>query len=162
MEKTKTLGDELRALLAVIDNTCVVGVTCAEMRTRLDLIRSKVPDLQEVGLYEERYAIAMGALEKYGPALELIADERKRQVNEEGWSSEHDDSHRFGDLAVHAAELAVEGTDAKIKDELRTFDEWGLVAKHKNDRVRCLVIAGALLVAELERESRLVEQEEKR
>lgn len=88
-------------------------------------------------------------------ALALIAAERDRQINHEGYSPEHDADHFHGDLAVHAAELAVVDTDAWVEDAAREPDEWGLVAKHKHDRVRCLVIAGALIVAELEREMRL-------
>lgn len=101
--------------------------------------------------------------------LELIARERLRQIGEEGRTAEHDDSHRYADLVVHAATLLVDGTDAWVRDPLGRGspgfnegdgeDSWGLVAKHgshgtKPDRLRALVIAGALVVAEIERVQR--------
>ena len=35
--------------------------------------------------------------------VELIAGERERQVSEEGWTAEHDDSHIRGELAMAGA-----------------------------------------------------------
>jgi len=35
--------------------------------------------------------------------VELIAEERSRQINEEGWTAEHDDQHTDGELAEAAA-----------------------------------------------------------
>lgn len=87
-------------------------------------------------------------------AVRLIAAERDRQVKEEGWTPEHDQGHRYGDLAVVAASLAVAGTDARVEDPLQRGsddDPWGLIAKHGRDPVRRLVIAAALIVAEIER-----------
>ncbi len=48
--------------------------------------------------------------------VELIAEERKRQVEEEGWTAEHDAAHTEGDLAMAAAtyllpEIVVIGED---------------------------------------------------
>ncbi len=87
---------------------------------------------------------------------ELIAAERLRQVEEGGWSAEHDAGHDSGELAVVAAELAVDGTDAEL--DVRDFDAdmWGLVHMHgyrglKPDPVRALTIAGALIAAEIDR-----------
>jgi len=92
-------------------------------------------------------------------AMELITTERARQVGEEGRSADHDDGHCYGELAKRAAELAVDGTDARVVDPASEFndsDDWGLVAKHgyrgtRPDRVRTLTIAGALIAAELDR-----------
>jgi hypothetical protein len=94
--------------------------------------------------------------------VNLIYDERWRQVHDEGWTAEHDDTHSDGAMAVIAAALAVNGTDAMVVDPLErtslikgdTRDSWGLIEKHSGDRVRQLVIAGALIVAEIEREMR--------
>jgi hypothetical protein len=85
-----------------------------------------------------------------------ILEERNRQVTAEGWTPEHDDGHVHGELAIRAAELAVDGTDAWVDDPNCDKDPWGLVQKHghcsKNgDRKRALAIAGALLAAELDR-----------
>ncbi len=90
---------------------------------------------------------------------DAIRQERLRQVSEEGWTPEHDDSHNDGSLSVVAAILAVAGTDAKVVDTLdRVRDDgrdcWGLLDKHHRDPVRCLTIAGAMIAAEIDRISR--------
>jgi len=100
--------------------------------------------------------------------VELIAEERKRHP-EKGWTPEHDAGHTNGSLAVHAATLAVDGTDAKVIDplcrgtphidehgEFRDGDCWGLLGKHgyrgsDPDHIHCLVVAGALIAAEIDR-----------
>ncbi|KKL51875.1 hypothetical protein LCGC14_2291090 [marine sediment metagenome] len=88
-----------------------------------------------------------------------IAAERK--IHEKKWSPEHDDAHPDGSLSVFAAALAVEGTDAHVEDmagrigEGYREDDWGLLAKYGDDRIRCLEIAGALIAAEIDRELRL-------
>lgn len=96
---------------------------------------------------------------------ELIAAERRRQIEECGWTAEHDDDKRsYGGLAVTAAMLAVDGTDAHVVDPLgrgtpipleQDGDAWGLLRKHGHDGLRCLVIAGALIAAEIDRLQRL-------
>lgn len=98
--------------------------------------------------------------------VELIAAERRRQVEEEGWTTEHDQGHPNGELAVVAAELAVDGTGAEVKGWNFEEDMWGLVAKHGwdgtvPDGVRKLVIAGALIAAEIDRVVEAPAQEKK-
>ena len=96
--------------------------------------------------------------------VELIEAERTRQVEEEGWTPEHDDGHRYGEIAVAAAELAVDGTDSWVTDSYADYvgpvDMCGSLAKfgHQGtapDYVRTLVIAGALIAAEIDRVRRL-------
>jgi hypothetical protein len=94
------------------------------------------------------------------PVIRAVAVERLRQMESEGWSREHDDEHTDGALAIAAACLAVAGTDAhvaypELADDSERADIWGLVEKHGHDRQRNLIIATALLVAEIEREMRL-------
>ena len=87
-------------------------------------------------------------------ALDLITGERAHQVTK--WGVAHDEHHTDGSLAVVAATILVHGTDAKVVDPLdrgSDYDHWGLIQKHP-DRLRQLTIAGALVVAELEREIR--------
>lgn len=86
--------------------------------------------------------------------IELIAAERRRQVAVEGYDSAHDDEHAFGEMAIAAAELVVETTDAALVGDFKE-DQWGLVARHRRDRIRQLVIAGALVAAEIDRLKRL-------
>lgn len=81
-----------------------------------------------------------------------ILRERQRQVISEDYTADHDDEHHHGMLAIVAAELAVEGTDASVSHPDR-IDPWGLVAKH-TDPIRRLEIAGALIAAEIDRMKR--------
>lgn len=89
-----------------------------------------------------------------GNGILPIALERQRQIEVKGYLPEHDDEHIHGDLAVAAAALAVHGTDASIDDALRDDDFWGLIRKNKDNRLRRLQIAGALIAAEYQREER--------
>lgn len=91
-------------------------------------------------------------------AIQDIAAERQRQTSDEGWTAEHDDVFRNGEMAGAAACYVMAGL--KIgNDILRkqtadlTFDLWPW-ARHwwkPKDRRRDLVRAGALIVAEIER-----------
>lgn len=83
----------------------------------------------------------------------LICIERNRQITECGWDDAHDDDHTDGTLAVVAAIIAVDGTDASVDDPCGREDCWGIMRKH-SDRVERLVIAGALIAAEIDRELR--------
>jgi hypothetical protein len=91
--------------------------------------------------------------------VSLIAAERCRQIVSEGYYLEHDDQHTHGDLAIQAAALAVDGTDACIThpeyEEDESVDPWGLVTKHHGQWERELVIAGALIAAEIDRQQRV-------
>ena len=83
--------------------------------------------------------------------IELIVEERKRQIEEENWSLEYDTMHKHGQLAIRAAELAVHHTDVRVDLDWEESDIWGLVSKHQHNEKKCLVIAGALIAAELDR-----------
>ena len=87
---------------------------------------------------------------------DLLA-ERLRQVDDEGWSPEHDDQHTFGELANAAGCYA---WIAGLSDELRLIldapppiwpSNWGSDWWKPTDRRRDLVKAGALILAEIER-----------
>lgn len=88
-------------------------------------------------------------------ALALIASERKRQVNEEGWTPEYDDEHRQGEIASAAACYALPIDSISI-DRIPMWP-WERVSFKRTPsddgaaRVRELVRAGALIVAEIER-----------
>lgn len=91
--------------------------------------------------------------------IELITAERVRQQAVEGWTPEHDDKHRDGALAIQAAALAIDGTDARITHmemwPTERVDPWKLVEKHHGNWIRELVIAGALIAAEIDRQQRM-------
>ena len=81
-----------------------------------------------------------------------VMTERLRQIEAEGWTPEHDDEHTFGELVQAAADLCVDGTDFRVVDmDGERMIGWGLTERHKDDRRRQLVIAGALILAEIER-----------
>jgi hypothetical protein len=93
--------------------------------------------------------------------IELISVERKRQIEEEGWAVEHDDSHFPGCLSVAGASYAafvasvLSATDGWrenyrwLGQQLWPFDsEWW---KPSEDPIRNLVKAGALIAAEIDR-----------
>ena len=42
-------------------------------------------------------------LTKMKTGIELIAEERKRQIEEEGWTAEHDDQQTDGEIAEAAS-----------------------------------------------------------
>lgn len=84
-----------------------------------------------------------------GPAGAFLA-ERKRQIDVEGWTPEHDDEHRSGGLADAAACYALHG--GGLPEELCT-DHWPWDRSwwKPSSKMRDLEKAGALLIAEYER-----------
>lgn len=101
-------------------------------------------------------------------AIEQIRLERKRQVEKEGWSHEHDDSHDNCQLAMAAAAYA-SPTQLYSKEELYVgrisfVDAWpfegeSLDGKGGKTRRQQLIVAAALIVAEIDRLDRLCEVE---
>jgi hypothetical protein len=86
--------------------------------------------------------------------IELIAEERQRQIEVEGWTSEHDSQHRHGALSKAAAVYALYGTDAETVDPSNEgCDAWPWDAKwlKPTTRIRNLTKAGALIAAEIDR-----------
>lgn len=100
--------------------------------------------------------------------LELIRDERLRQINEEGWSEKHDAAHTNDEIARAAScyaspeEIFIERNVEVDEDCTRGivfvpkyFEAWPWDKewdkRHLHDRKKQLIIAGALIVAELDR-----------
>jgi hypothetical protein len=88
---------------------------------------------------------------------ELIAAERQRQIDEEGWVENHDDDHEEGQLAqagacyaIHAVYGEAELGKSIIGDVWPFDNEWW----KPKDRLRDLVRAGALIAAEIDRLNR--------
>lgn len=95
-------------------------------------------------------------------AIELITEERQRQIEDEGWTPDHDDNeHNDGDLAYAGAAYAL--ADLYRRAVSKGYDPtphcWpfkrGCFKPTPDDRIRELVKAGALIVAEIERLQRL-------
>lgn len=89
---------------------------------------------------------------------DLIAAERRRQIEAEGWTPEHDAEHTGDDLAYAAVAYATPRVDRDMR-----YDSQGEIVPHRwpwarkfwkpvpEDRVRELVKAGALIAAEIDR-----------
>lgn len=86
-------------------------------------------------------------------AVELIAAERKNQVAK-GYDAAHDDIHHDGSLASLAAFLAVPedgyGACVPVAPWASRYADH-ITEKWEGNRVHQLVIAGALIAAEIER-----------
>ena len=97
---------------------------------------------------------------------EMIAAERRRQVDAEGWTPEHDDEHRPGELLDAARSYELVAAYQFLRDDPAHADSrlvaralecppiWPWHAswwKPSDDPVRNLVRAGALIAAEIDR-----------
>jgi hypothetical protein len=99
--------------------------------------------------------------------IELIAAERKRQIEKEGWTAEHDEQHREEELALAAAcytlpyELRHDKVGyfswSKLLEKLWPWHMDWYKSSHDN-RIRELVKSGALAAAEIDRLLRLEEK----
>jgi hypothetical protein len=105
--------------------------------------------------------------------IELIADERKEQIEKHGFDSNHDKKFKRGSLSYHAAILATptilyEKYDSAVNKisfiVAEPFDNWKLPNQNfngnevidnellpKEQRIKQLVVAGALIAAEIDR-----------
>lgn len=89
------------------------------------------------------------------PGVMLIEAERRRQIESEGWSAEHDDEHNCGELA-HAAICYALPLDTHNHHSLR-MELWPWAEgwwKPSTNEIRNLVKAGALIAAEIDRQLR--------
>lgn len=88
---------------------------------------------------------------------DLIAAERRRQVEQEGWTPEHDAQHGGESLAIAACCYALPPQMRKWRTTgvgpIPTLWPWnpGYWKPKPDDRVRELVKAGALIAAEIDR-----------
>jgi len=94
----------------------------------------------------------------------LIAAERQRQIEAEGWSAEHDDGHdqcELLDAAICYAGMAgsiILDTDQGAEAGVGLLESWPWSRdwwKPSSDPIRNLVKAGALIAAEIDRLQRL-------
>lgn len=82
-------------------------------------------------------------------ARDVLA-ERRRQVEQEGWTTGHDDGHSFGQMATAAACYAA-FTGAYPAGDPCKYWPWAAAWWKPTDPRRNLVKAGALILAEIER-----------
>ncbi len=97
--------------------------------------------------------------------LDEIAAERKRQIEMEGFTQTADDRYSDGELAMAAACYACGSQSSPWRPWITDFiaqywpwpEKWW---KPQGGRRRCLVKAGALIVAEIERFDRQLAKEQ--
>lgn len=92
--------------------------------------------------------------------IDAIAAERRRQIEAEGWSAEHDDCHKNGEMAGAAACYAllrsqVDPATVMGEDLIRQIWPWYPEWWKPRDRRTDLVRAGALIAAEIDRLDRM-------
>ena len=85
--------------------------------------------------------------------IELIAQERQRQEEAEGWTANHDDHHVGGELARAAGVYAAEAYNSGLRHSWPWEATW--FKPTPDDPIRNLVKAGALYLAESERIARI-------
>ena len=98
--------------------------------------------------------------------IELIADERKRQIDVEGYSQQHDSQHNASEF-IYAAISYIESAKVGVncqemghtnenvimmrKNDKRLFFPWGEANFKPTTNIRDLVKAGALIAATIDR-----------
>lgn len=104
-------------------------------------------------------------------AIDDIAAERQRQIEGEGWTPEHDDTHTEGEMAIAAAcyanpiKIIVSGDGFQVEKigdvelPLGWPEAWDYNWWKPTNRRRDLVKAAALILAEIERLDRLSPKE---
>lgn len=108
-----------------------------------------------------RAATVMRQLEPIMSVIDEIQAERQRQLTIEGWTAEHDDGHVNGELAMAAACFAVD--EHLFRAEMRPTTSYAPLMAYvplwpwdddwwkPRDRRQNLILAAALIVAEIER-----------
>lgn len=91
--------------------------------------------------------------------IERIAAERQRQIEQEGWTPEHDATHRYGEL-IEAAECYTYAARTGILHPPQGWPWEPSWWKPSADPIRNLEKAGALIAAEIDRLQRESSQEQ--
>ncbi len=88
----------------------------------------------------------------------LIAEERQRQIDQEGWTAEHDDQHGNAELLEAAIAYVATAIPRSVRNIRPSFwwpVDWDLRYFKPKDSIANLVKAGALIAAEIDRLQRL-------
>lgn len=89
--------------------------------------------------------------------IEIIAEERQRQIDVEGWSAASDNRYTSGQLAAAAASYALPSQWRKPADLIPATWPWAKVwwKPTPDNRIKELAKAGALIAAEIDRLNRI-------
>ena len=92
-------------------------------------------------------------VENVKTGVELIAEERRRQIEVKGWTTEHDARHTNNSLAMAAVCYAIPPIQRGFRCDAPMIWPWSAEwwKPCPKDRVRELVKAGALIAAEIDR-----------
>lgn len=127
----------------------------ASLRQELSEARQISPGAHAYGwkIRAERAESAFAALkEAQTTAATDVLAERRRQIEAEGWTAEHDDEHTGGQLAIAAACYAANRANFMAgRVFFQTGWPWNWEWWKPTNRRRDLVKAGALILAEIER-----------
>ncbi|MCB0173313.1 MAG: hypothetical protein KDJ97_22510 [Anaerolineae bacterium] len=98
---------------------------------------------------ENEEKIQIEVYSEHNRGVELIAAERQRQIDKEGYTALHDDYWQDEELAMAAVFYAA----PEKYGEMLAFWPWvdRYNKKRKHNRLRQLAIAGALIAAEIDR-----------
>lgn len=124
------------------------GIVCGTVSNPTTEVQDRLKHL--VRQYRLRKSVQMLENSLHPAERDVIAERDKQRLK---WSEEHDDEHDNGQLAHVAGRLAMRYAKG---DNYHAYD-WGIEDRHPDPRER-LVIAAALLIAEIERIDRLEEQ----
>ena len=108
-----------------------------------------------LAIADEVHAALSAQPEQTAAARDVLA-ERRRQVEVEGWTPEHDDSHLPDEMALAACCYCA----ADEGDAPPAVWPWAVEWWKPKDRRRNMVKAAALLLAEIERLDRAAEKEQ--
>ncbi|WP_368537336.1 ead/Ea22-like family protein [Enterobacter hormaechei] len=157
--------NRLEAIVAVAEQrNALMREWKRELKVPCDLVDNQVPvvihgiviRLERLKETEEKLEAAekrIAELEAraFNPAILDVIAERQRQKAVEGWTSEHDDEHCNGELAM-AAVCYINETGTVNRNGGKPWGwPWDASWWKPNARRRNLVKAGALILAEIER-----------
>lgn len=83
---------------------------------------------------------------------QLIADERKRQIEKEGWTKEHDSQHNYLEFVKAAISYCIVNfSEEQAKEDSKAWWPWDEKWYKPKDNLKDLVRAGALIAAAIDR-----------
>lgn len=125
---------------------------------KIGVAHETIEDEEHHSGYFRSLTVNISSMKKSG--VELIAIERLRQIQEEGWTAAHDATHDDGELAMAASVYAwpksYMSTGAPrcaiiTKREFWPFDEKWYKPSQTGSPIPDLIKAGALIAAEIDR-----------